>query len=148
MIKILRGLIVGLGLGFALFYTSGLTQEIYMASLALLVLVGLLIPLEQQDRRLEQLLSLNREIDTRLQHLEARIENIKTLIEENEEEDEDEDEPAPRFEIRDDPEQDRYFPAIQSGLGEGRTVMAQGRRTVERSVEDVARKLASMQRGD
>ncbi|MBF0190118.1 MAG: hypothetical protein HQL99_03090 [Magnetococcales bacterium] len=153
MIKVVRGLVVGLGLGFALFYASGQAQEIYLASLALLVLVGLLIPLEQQERQLEQqgrqleqLLFLTRAVDGRLQNLEERIEALKVMIEE--EDDDEEDEPAPRFEIRDDPERDRYFPAIQSSLPEGRTVMGHGRRTVERSVEDVARKLASMQRGD
>ncbi|MBF0271505.1 MAG: hypothetical protein HQL98_05420 [Magnetococcales bacterium] len=155
MIKVVRGLLVGLGLGFALLYASDQSLQIYLASLALMVLVGLLIPLEQQERqlgrqddKLEQLLAMTRAIDGRLHTLEERVEALKILVEADAEDDEEEDEPAPRFEIRDDPERDRYFPAIQSSLPESRSVMGHGRRTVERSVEDVARKLASMQRGD
>ncbi|MBF0127698.1 MAG: hypothetical protein HQM02_10865 [Magnetococcales bacterium] len=148
MIKWLRGLLVGLGLGFALFYSSGQASEVYQGALALMVLAGVLIPLEQQDRRMDRLFHVMKEVDVRMKGLEERVDILKTLIEERleevEEEDEDDD-PVPRFEVHEDP---RYLPAVQPGIHAGRPVMAQGHRTVERSVEDVARKLASMQRGD
>ncbi|MBF0628440.1 MAG: hypothetical protein HQL91_09475 [Magnetococcales bacterium] len=145
MIRLLRGLLVGSGLGFALFYASGQAMEIYLAALALMVLAGVLIPLEQQDRRLERLLALMQEVDGRLKTLEERVTTLQLKAAEEDDDEDEEEEPAPRFEIREDP---RYIPVVQPGLNEGRSVMAQGRRTVERSVEDVARKLASMQRGD
>ncbi|MBF0417137.1 MAG: hypothetical protein HQL86_02685 [Magnetococcales bacterium] len=145
MIKMLRGILVGLGLGFALFYTTGLSSEIYQASLALLVLVGVLIPLEGQERRLEKLLTLTRGVEERLKKVEHRLDKLETTLESHAEE-EDEEESAPRFEIREHPEPERYIPAYGAGLAENRAVMAHGKRTVERSVEDVARKLASMQR--
>ncbi|MBF0427826.1 MAG: hypothetical protein HQL94_02790 [Magnetococcales bacterium] len=138
MIKFLRGLLVGLGFGGALFYSSMLSGELYLASLALMVLMGVLIPLEQQDRRMELLLSAVRS-------LEERVETLKLRPQEEEEEEEEEEFSHGLFMAEND--QDRFMPAIQSNV-EGRTVMAQGRRTVERSVEDVARKLSSMQRGE
>ncbi|GAB0057044.1 hypothetical protein SIID45300_01364 [Candidatus Magnetaquicoccaceae bacterium FCR-1] len=145
MIKLLRGILVGLGLGFALFYTTGLSSEIYQASLALLVLVGVLIPLESQERRMEKLIAMSRGVEERLKKVEGRLEKLETTIETRLDEEEEE-EPTPRFEIRESPEPERYIPAYGAGLAENRAVMPHGRRTVECSVEDVARKLASMQR--
>lgn len=146
MIKLLRGILVGLGLGFALFYTTGLSSEIYQASLALLVLGGVLIPLESQERRMEKLLTMSRGVEERLKKVEGRLEKLETTIETRLDEDDEEEEPTPRFEIRESPEPERYIPAYGAGLAENRAVMPHGRRTVECSVEDVARKLASMQR--
>lgn len=135
MIKLLAGILVGAGLGFALFYANSQSNEIYLASLALMVLLGILIPLEQLGRRMDELLVTLQGIKTRMDQLEidaedAREEEIMGTI--------------PHFAEK---EQERYIPAIQAN-SEGRTVMAHGRRTVERSVEDLAKKLASMQRGE
>ncbi|NGZ06138.1 MAG: hypothetical protein G8237_07265 [Magnetococcales bacterium] len=146
MIKWLRGLLVGLGLGFALFYASGQASEVYHGALALMVLAGVLIPLEQQDRRLDRLYTMMKEIDQQMKRLDQQLTSLQTRLETPvEEEDEEDEEPVPRFEIREDP---RFLPAVQPGINEGRPGMAHERRTVERSVEDLARKLASMQRGD
>ncbi|MEO5345091.1 MAG: hypothetical protein H7834_01780 [Magnetococcus sp. YQC-9] len=151
MIKLLRGILVGLGLGFALFYTTGLSQEIYQASLALLILVGVLIPLEGQDRRQEKLAAATRGIEERLKKIENRLGKLEHAIKRQREdvdegEEEEEEILSTRFPIHEHPEPESYIPAYGAGLAENRAVMAHGRRTVERSVEDVARKLSSMQR--
>ncbi|MBF0126929.1 MAG: hypothetical protein HQM02_06925 [Magnetococcales bacterium] len=143
MIKLLRGILVGGGLGYALFYASGSSQLIYLTSLALLVLVGVLIPLEEHSRHQETLSQELQEIKRRLDQL-ASSGSIRTG--EAEPEDGEEERPASPQPFKPSAEQEHYIPAIQASASEGRTVMAHGRRTVERSVEDVAKKLSSMQR--
>ncbi len=137
MIKLLRGIFVGSGLGFALFYTSSLSNEVYLAALALTVLVGILIPLEQQDHRLEKLQASLNDLGLRLDRMAESMAYAR----------EEEDQPIHYPDTLSGKEPDTYMPAIQANASEGRTVMAHGRRTVERSVEDMAKKLASIQKG-
>ncbi|MEO5332218.1 MAG: hypothetical protein H7839_09355 [Magnetococcus sp. YQC-5] len=135
MIQLLAGILVGAGLGFALFHAHSQSNEIYLASLALMILLGMLIPLEQLGRRMDELLVTLQGIKTRMDQLEIDAEETR---------DEEIMEKFPHFAEK---EQEHYIPAIQAN-SEGRTVMAHGRRTVERSVEDLAKKLSSMQRGE
>ncbi|MBF0295054.1 MAG: hypothetical protein HQL96_07670 [Magnetococcales bacterium] len=138
MINLARGIVVGVMLGFALFHPHSWSREVYLAALALVVVVGILIPLEAQDRRLDGIAEDVRAILARLERMESLP--VESVAEEMEQ-------PAPFQPGRSPGAEEPFIPAIQSGGGEGRTVMAHGHRTVERSVEDVARKLASMQRG-
>lgn len=142
MIKLLRGILVGSGLGFALYYTTTQSNEIYLASLALMVLVGILIPLEQQDRRMDKLQADVRDLGIRFDRLVEsvaglRLETVPSMQT-----------PESIASTRNEPEEDQFMPVIQTNAQEERTVKAHGRRTVERSVEDVAKKLSSMQRGE
>ncbi|MBF0181593.1 MAG: hypothetical protein HQM03_16345 [Magnetococcales bacterium] len=136
MINLARGIVVGVVLGFALFHPHGWSREVYLAALALVVVVGILIPLESQDRRLDGIAGDVRTILARLEQFESvPVEPVEEA------------EPPPFQPGKRPGAEEPFIPAIQSGAGESRTVMAHGRRTVECSVEDVAKKLASMQRG-
>lgn len=122
MKNFIRGVVLGSAVGVALFWYGGLPNY-FPAVVAVVILIGVLIPLESQDRRMEQLLQATKEIQERLDEMEELIPSV-----------------GRGFKTDD---QMPFIPSIQ--VDDSRNPSLQKKRTVGRSLDEVAKKLASMQ---
>ncbi|MEO5362970.1 MAG: hypothetical protein H7838_05030 [Magnetococcus sp. DMHC-8] len=127
MKNFIRGAVLGGMLGMALLWYGGMA-DYFPAIVALIILVGVLIPLESQERRLERVLTIVEGLQNRLEQSEGVSPSIRELHDARMEE-------GPAF-----------IPSIQTETQTG-SPTRQKKRTVDRSLEDVARKLSSMQGG-
>ncbi len=131
MKNLIRGVLLGVALGATLYWYAG--SGFFPAVLAVVALVAVLIPMEQQEQRLGQ-------IEAGIQLLQKRFDQLETgdLI------------AAPsrgeKAPDKVDPETETFIPTIQSHLAEAKP-MSQKKRTVDRSLEDMAKKLAAIQGG-
>lgn len=125
MKNFIRGIVLGLAVGIALFWYEGLS-DYFPAIVATIILIGVLIPLESQERRMAQLFETMQKIQNRLDSLQEPSPETK--------------EPFPDQEEK----RHAFIPTIQSDMS-ATSPVPQKRRTVDRSLEDVAKKLSSMQ---
>lgn len=124
MKNFIRGTLLGLAVGMALFWYGGVF-EYFPAIVATMILIGVLIPLEHQERRMDQIAKTLQEIRDGLDALNKPSEATPVVV----------------------PKQAKgsaFIPTIQSDTSASSPV-PQKKRTVDRSMEDVAKKLSSMQ---
>lgn len=115
---------MGLTVGVALLW-YGSVSEYFPAVVAIMIFIGVLIPLENQEKQMAQLLDTVHDIRNRMNSLE----NIPS---------------APSVPVPKQEERQAFIPTIQSETSSSNPA-PQKKRTVDRSMEDVAKKLSSMQ---
>ncbi|MBF0584371.1 MAG: hypothetical protein HQL80_09070 [Magnetococcales bacterium] len=134
MKNFIRGILLGLMAGVALFWYEGIS-DYFPAILAAILLVGVLIPLESQERRMAALLQAMTEVRQGMEEIQRRLDapqpvelagNQAVAVAKPESE------PTP------------FIPTMQVDTSTS-TSAPQKKRTVDRSVGDVAKKLSSMQ---
>ncbi|MBF0161281.1 MAG: hypothetical protein HQL88_03245 [Magnetococcales bacterium] len=129
MKNFIRGTLLGSVAGVALFWYGGITDYL-PAIVVVTVFVGILIPLESQERQMLRIVA-------RLDEIQRRLEQPVV------------DEPSfpPLRSATAKPEEPHTFiPTMQSDTAAS-TPSSHKKRTVDRSLEDVAKKLSSMQGG-
>lgn len=125
MKNFIRGTVLGLAVGASVVWYQGMPNY-FPALVAAVILIGILIPLESQEKRLIQLLRMVEEVRDRL--------------------DEPHFPPAPETHGTRHPRETEqaFIPTIQSDTLH-QNPSSQKKRTVDRSLEDVAKKLSSIQ---
>ncbi len=130
---------LGSVVGVALFWYGGI-MDYFPGIVAVIILVGILIPLESQERRMEQMVGMLAGIQHRLdlqrqqqQHRQQQAEPVVPVAAQAD--------AYPRAE-----EEPTFIPTIQTDNASS-SPTRQRKRTVDRSVGDVAKKLSSMQGG-
>lgn len=114
---------LGLAIGVALFWYGGVSNY-FPAIVATMILIGVLIPLENQERRLIQLFKAVQGIQNHLDNAAKTSPKAPVIV------------PGP--------EKHAFIPTIQSDTAASSPV-PQKKRTIDQSLEDVAKKLSSMQ---
>ena len=128
MKNFIRGSLLGSVAGVALFWYGGI-MDYFPAIVVTTIFVGILIPMESQERRMLQILARLDEIQYRLEHPEA--EALPSTLH-----------ASP---VKSEGEQP-FIPTMQADTSAS-SPTSQKKRTVDRSLEDVAKKLSSMQGG-
>ena len=123
MNNFIRGTVLGLAVGMALFWYGGIS-DYFPAIVATMIFIGVLIPMENQEKQMTQLLVTVREIRDRLESLEKSAATQPVIVVKREEE-------------------HAFIPTFQPDMSTSNT-SSQKKRTVDRSLEDVAKKLSSM----
>lgn len=118
------GALLGLVFGAVMFWFEG-SSHYFPALLAAMVLIAILIPLEKQEKNQQKLLNAIQELSNRLDGVGATQTGRPVNT------------PAPQ--------EKTFMPAIQSHAPSSAKPISQGKRTVDRSLKDVAQKLASIQ---
>ncbi|MEO5339316.1 MAG: hypothetical protein H7837_02190 [Magnetococcus sp. MYC-9] len=129
MKNFIRGALLGSMTGVLLFWYAGIGDH-FPAIVAIIIFVGILIPLESQERRMEQVLRTVEEIQRRLEIPETA--GAAPLA------------AASSIDVVDAEEEPTFIPSMQADASTGRPA-PQKKRTVDRSLGDVAKKLSSMQ---
>lgn len=140
MKNFIRGSVLGAVVGVALFWYGGM-MDYFPAIVATIILTGVLIPLESQERRLVLLLGMVEEIQRRLEQ-----QQYPPRLPPQQEDWGGVPPPAPRASVPQPEEEPAFIPALPSETASS-TPTRQRKRTVDRSVGDVAKKLSSMQGG-
>ncbi|MEO5351198.1 MAG: hypothetical protein H7836_16375 [Magnetococcus sp. YQC-3] len=144
MKNFIRGLMLGSVIGVALFWYGGI-MDYFPGIVAAIILVGILIPLESQERRMEQMVGMLAGIQHRLdlqrqqqqyqqQQRQQQAELVVAVAAQADAHARAEEEPS------------TFIPTIQTDNATS-SPTRQRKRTVDRSVGDVAKKLSSMQGG-
>ena len=130
MKNFIRGTVLGLAVGGALFWYGGV-PDYFPAVVAAMILIGVLLPLESQEKRLDQLLEMVTEIRDQLEDMEPPV-----VL------------PPSAMSMQAQPQQrgHTFIPTIQADTLANHPV-PQKKQTVDRSLQDVAKKLSSMQGG-
>lgn len=134
MKNFIRGILLGLMAGVALFWYEGIS-DYFPAILAAILLVGVLIPLESQERRMAALLQAMTEVRQGMEEIQRRLDApqpVELAGSQAVAVAKPESEPTP------------FIPTMQVDTSTS-TSAPQKKRTVDRSVGDVAKKLSSMQ---
>lgn len=138
MNNFIRGTLLGLVAGISLFWYEGIS-DYFPAILAAILFVGILIPLESQERRMAELLKTMKEMVATTREIQRRLDESKAVVgvatnQPVSSVSKPEVEPTP------------FIPTMQHDTS-ANTPTSQKKRTVDRSLDDVAKKLSSMQRG-
>ena len=131
MKNLVRGILLGVALGATLYWYAG--SGYFPAVLAVVALVAILIPMEQQEQRLGQ-------IEAGIQQLQKRFDELEAgdLVL-----------PQPQTTLAEaevDSKTNTFIPSIQPQTVESKP-MSQQKRTLDRSLEDMAKKLSAIQGG-
>lgn len=131
MKNFIRGTLLGSALGITLFWYGG-ASDYFPAIVAIVILIGVLIPLESQERHMLQLIETVQEVRDRLDRLDHLGDGAPFVSD-------------GKISSMEGPY--TFIPTIRSEMSSSRPAVPQEKRTVDRSLEDVAKKLSSMQGG-
>lgn len=136
MNNFIRGTLLGLVAGISLFWYEGIS-DYFPAILAAILFVGILIPLESQERRMAEMLKRMTEMLASMQEIQRRLDAPQAVGVAT---------GQPASISKPEVEPTPFIPTMQHDTS-ANTPTSQKKRTVDRSLDDVAKKLSSMQRG-